>query len=451
MQQFVIEGGTPLSGEIKASGNKNAILKMLPACFLTDEPVTLTNVPEIIDVDVTLDLMRQLGAEIEWIAPNTLKVHAKEIPSGVLNREQAQKIRGSFVFAGPILARCGHVELPAPGGDVIGERRLDTHVKALRKLGAAINFFQGVFTMRVKQLQGADILLQEASVTATENVIMAAVLAKGTTILRNAASEPHVQDLCDMLVKMGAKIDGIGSNRLTIEGVERLEGCQARVGSDFMEVGSYIGAAVMTGGEIRIKHADPQHLDMAALVFERIGVSWNVDGPDIVVPSNQPLKVEPDIGGRIPTIKAQPWPAFPPDLMSIALVVATQSAGAVMFHDWMYESRFFFTDKLVRMGARITLCDPHRVLVQGPTALRGAPYISSPDIRAGMALVLAALAAKGETRISNIGQIDRGYERVEEKLVALGAKIRRVSLDALATAEVQQIQLTDEINGSPQS
>jgi UDP-N-acetylglucosamine 1-carboxyvinyltransferase len=289
--------------------------------------------------------------------------------------------------------------------------------------------------MVAETLRGADILLAEASVTATENTVMAATLARGTTILRNAASEPHVQDLCNMLVGMGAKIDGIGSNRLIIEGVERLHGCEARVGADYMEVGSFIGAAVMTGGEITIREADPHYLDMIALVFERLGVSWETRGADIFVPSHQKLSVVNDLGNRIPTIKAQPWPAFPPDLMSIALTVATQSAGAVLFHDWMYESRFFFTDRLLRMGARITLCDPHRVLVQGPTALHGLSYISSPDIRAGMAMLLAALAAKGETRIANIQQIDRGYEQIEEKLTALGANIVRVNIGELPQAE----------------
>ncbi|GAB4510165.1 MAG: UDP-N-acetylglucosamine 1-carboxyvinyltransferase [Anaerolineae bacterium] len=440
MQQFVIEGGVQLQGVVTPGGNKNAATKMIPACLLTDEPVILHNMPDIVDVQVALDIMRQLGASVEWIAPKTLRIHARDIHSGILDRELAQKTRASFVFAGPMLGRMHHVELPAPGGDVIGERRLDTHVIALRKLGAEIHYNRGLFTMKAAQLTGCDILLQEASVTATENVLMAAVLAKGTTVLRNAASEPHVQDLCHMLVALGAKIVGIGSNRLTIEGVERLHGGEARCGADFMEVGSFIGIAAVTGGEIRIQDADPQHMDMCGIVFERLGVTWQVEGQDIVVPSNQSLTITPDLGGRIPTIKAQPWPAFPPDLMSIALVVATQSAGAVMFHDWMYESRFFFTDKLARMGARITLCDPHRVLVQGPTALQGALYITSPDIRAGMALLLAALAAKGETRIANIRQIDRGYERVEEKLIALGARIRRISMD-VETVEVQQVHL----------
>ena len=445
MQQFLIEGGQPLSGEVIPGGNKNAVIKMLPACLLTDEPVILRNVPAIADVEITVSLLRHLGANVEQIAPKTLRVQAENIRVTALDPGIAQKTRASFVFAGPLLGRCGHVELPAPGGDVIGERRLDTHILALQKLGAQIEFNRGAFTMRAEKLVGSNILLPEASVMATENVIMAAVLAQGTTILRNAASEPHVQDLCNMLVTLGAKIDGIGSNRLEIEGVERLHGGEARVGADFMEVGSYIGAAVVTGGQVRIKDADPQHLEMTALVFDRLGVTWAIEGQDIIVPAQQSLTIKPDIGGRIPLIKAQPWPAFPPDLMSIALVVATQCAGAIIFHDWMYESRFFFADKLVRMGARITLCDPHRVLVQGPTTLQGVPYITSPDIRAGMALVLAALAAQGETRIANIRQIDRGYERVEEKLTALGARIRRVSLDTLETAEFPQSDLETPI------
>jgi UDP-N-acetylglucosamine 1-carboxyvinyltransferase len=426
MQQFVIEGGYPLSGEMTPGGNKNAALKMLPACLLTDEPVILRNVPNIGDVRVTIRVLQGLGAEVEWLDAKTLRVHAHNITSTEIDPALAQKIRASMVFAGPMLARCGKLTLPAPGGDVIGQRRLDTHVIALTKLGAQIDFHDGVFDMQAKQLIGKDILLDEASVTATENALMAAVLAKGTTIIRNAASEPHVQDLCIMLNNLGAQIDGVGSNRLVIQGVEKLHGGEARVGADFMEVGSFIGAAVVTGGSIRIKDADPQHLDMIALVFGRLGVRWDTEGQDIIVPAGQQLTIEPDLGNRIPVIRAQPWPAFPSDLMSIAIVVASQSAGAVLFHEWMYESRFFFTDKLSRMGARITLCDPHRVLVQGPVRLHGTPYISSPDIRAGMALVLAALAAKGETRISNIQQIDRGYERVDEKLSALGAQILRI-------------------------
>ncbi|MBZ0303262.1 MAG: UDP-N-acetylglucosamine 1-carboxyvinyltransferase [Anaerolineae bacterium] len=439
MQQFVIDGGYPLSGEIRASGNKNAALKMLPACLLTTEPVVLHNVPDIGDVRVTIDLMRQLGVEVTWQGPATVRVHAREVRHSALDADLATKIRASVVFAGPLLGRTGLVELPLPGGDSIGERRLDTHLAAFRKLGAQMDFDGRVLRIQADGLTGANILLPEASVTATENALMAAVLAKGTTVVRNAASEPHVQNLCAMLTALGADIEGIGSNQLTIQGVNRLHGGEARIGADFMEVGSFIGAAVVTGGELLIREADPQYLDMIALVFERLGVQWEVRGEDIFVPARQELAIVPDLGGRIPVIKAQPWPGFPPDLMSIALVVATRSAGAVLFHDWMYESRFFFTDNLTRMGARITLCDPHRVLVQGPTVFSGAAHISSPDIRAGMAVLLAALAAKGQTRISNIQQIDRGYERVEEKLIALGAHIERVTVNPAAPPDMLEM------------
>ncbi len=323
-----------------------------------------------------------------------------------------------------LLAQCwpgtAQLELPTPGGDVIGRRRLDTHVLALQKLGADVEY-DTAFHMRANGLHGADILLDEASVTATENTVMAAVLAKGTTIIRNAASEPHVQNLCHMLNGMGAQIEHIGTNCLTIYGVDRLHGGEFRIGADYLEAISFVGAAVVTGGEIRVREADPEHLAMAELVFRKLGVTWQTDGNDILVPRGQSLVVERDLGNQIPAIKAQPWPAFPSDLMSIALVVATQSAGTVLFHEWMYDSRFFFTDKLSSMGARIFLCDPHRAVVHGPTALRAVPSISSPDIRAGMALLLAALCARGTTTIRNIGQIDRGYERVEEKMRNLGA------------------------------
>ncbi len=435
MQQFIIQGGHPLSGEITASGNKNAALKMLPACLLSSEPVTLTNVPDIGDVRVVIELLRQLGAEVDWVGPKQVRVHAHSLKTSVLDPVLATRIRASVVFAGPLLGRLGEVTLPLPGGDSIGERRLDTHALALGKMGAQVNLKNGALHMQCDGLKGANILLSEASVTATENAIMGAVLASGQTVIRNAASEPHVQDLCVMLNTLGAQIQGIGSNQLTIDGVPHLHGGQARVGADFMEVGSFIGAAVATGGELLIREADPHSLDMVALVFDRLGVHWDVRGQDIFVPASQRLTILPDLGGRIPIIKAQPWPGFPPDLMSIALVVATKSAGTVLFHDWMYESRFFFTDKLVRMGARITLCDPHRVLVQGPTTFRNAQNISSPDIRAGMAILLAALSAKGETRIFNIQQIDRGYERVDEKLASIGARIERVEVGSLPVTE----------------
>jgi UDP-N-acetylglucosamine 1-carboxyvinyltransferase len=426
-EQFVIEGNHKLEGAITASGNKNAATKMLPACLLTDEPVILNNVPDIADVDVTINILRSLGVEVEVLGNNRVRVHAKEITNFAPNRELCLQTRASIVFAGPMLARAGNLELSPPGGDVIGRRRLDTHVLALEKLGADITF-NGSFRMNADGLHGADILLDEASVTATENTIMAAVLAKGTTIVRNAASEPHVQNLCHMLNNMGAQIEGIGTNRLTIQGVERLHGGEFRVEADYLEVISLVGAAVITGGEIRIREADPQYLEMAALIFRKLGVLWEVDGSDIVVPRGQPLVIERDLGNQIPEIKAQPWPAFPSDLMSIALTVATQSVGTVLFHEWMYNSRFFFTDKLVNMGARIFLCDPHRAVVHGPTVLRAVPNISSPDIRAGMSLLLAGLCARGTTTIRNIRQIDRGYERVEDKLRSLGAQIRRESV-----------------------
>jgi UDP-N-acetylglucosamine 1-carboxyvinyltransferase len=327
-----------------------------------------------------------------------------------------------------MLARMGQITLPMPGGDVIGGRPLDTHIQALSALGVDISMKQrGMFEMQADGLHGAEyLLLAEASVTATENALMAASLADGRTVIDNAACEPHVVDLCRFLRQMGAQIEGIGSNRLTVEGVERLRGTEYRIGSDFMEVGSFIGAAVVTGGHVHIQEADPQDLGMIKLVYQRLGVRWQEEGNDIIVPPDQELTVQPWLGGRIPIIKPHPWPGFPPDLMSIAVVVATQAQGSVLLHDWMYESRFFFVDQLTFMGARIVLCDPHRVLVQGPSPLVANPHgVPSPDIRAGMAMVLAALCAQGTSVIHNIQQIDRGYERIEKKLQALGAHIER--------------------------
>ncbi|MEJ2151033.1 MAG: UDP-N-acetylglucosamine 1-carboxyvinyltransferase [Chloroflexota bacterium] len=426
MDRFIIQGGVPLKGTITASGNKNAALKLFPACLLTEEPVTLHNVPDIDDVNSMIEIISRLGVEVERVKPNSWRVQAKTITSHVVDRELATRIRASIVLAGPLLARLGQLELPPPGGDVIGKRRVDTHMLALMALGAQFDL-NDTFRLSTKGLQGADILLDEASVTATENAIMAATLAKGTTILRNAASEPHVQDLCNFLNTLGAQIEGIGSNVLTIQGVERLSGGEFSVGADYLEVGSFIGAAAVTGGRVRIQNASPEHLQMIAQVFNRLGVHWESEGNDVIVPEYQPLKVIPDLGDRIPEIKAQPWPAFPSDLMSIALVVATQATGTVLFHEWMYDSRFYFVDKLVYMGARVVLCDPHRCLIQGPSRLQGEiERITSPDIRAGMALLLAALCAEGTTVIRQIGQIDRGYENVDGKLRELGAKIERV-------------------------
>jgi UDP-N-acetylglucosamine 1-carboxyvinyltransferase len=425
MDRFIIQGGVPLNGTITASGNKNAALKLLPACLMTEEPVVLHNVPDISDVRAMMNILRALGATVEEAGPGSWRVHAKELTTHVVDRSLAAQIRASIVLAGPLLARLGRLELPPPGGDIIGRRRVDTHVLALTELGAKFEI-NGAFTFTTDGLRGADILLDEASVTATENAMMAASLAKGTTILRNAASEPHVQDLCNLLNCLGAQIEGIGSNVLTIHGVERLHGGEFTIGADYLEVGSFIGAAAVTRGRVRIKKASPEHLPMIAQVYNRIGVHWEVEGEDIIVPEYQPLKVKQDLGDRIPEIKAQPWPAFPSDLMSIALVVATQAEGTVLFHEWMYDSRFYFVDKLVYMGAQVVLCDPHRCLILGPVKLRGEKErITSPDIRAGMALLLAALCAEGTSIIRNVVQIDRGYENVEGKLKALGAKIER--------------------------
>lgn len=425
MDKFLIKGGYPLAGEVTPSGNKNAALPLLAACLLTDEPVILDNVPLIKDVLTMRDLLQSLGVTITEINPHKWQFVASELFPSELDPEITKKIRASILLAGPLIGRGCDVSLPPPGGDVIGRRRLDSHILALQKLGADFSYDRN-FNFKSKGLTGADILLDEVSVTGTENAIMASVLAKGGTVLRNAASEPHVQELCNLLNKMGANIRNIGSNTLHITGVDSLHGAEVRIGSDYLEVLSFVGAAVVTHGEITIRNADNQYLDMIRLVFERLGVIWEVRGDDIFVPKDQPLVIETDLGDAIPAIKVMPWPAFPTDLMSIALVVATQSRGTILFHDWMYPSRMFFTDKLVGMGAQIVLCDPHRCIVNGPTKLFGEK-MESPDIRAGMALLLAALSADGTSSISNIGQIERGYERVDEKLKALGAHIQRVS------------------------
>ncbi|VAW43246.1 UDP-N-acetylglucosamine 1-carboxyvinyltransferase [hydrothermal vent metagenome] len=430
MEKFVIEGGHPLSGTVRVSGNKNAALKLLPACLLSDQPIELHNIPHIQDVIFTLDLLADLGVSVTNLGGGSWRIHAANINKTELDATLASRIRASFVFSGPMLARMGQVTLPMPGGDVIGGRPLDTHIRALEALGTAVEMKErGLFHMNADPLKGAGyLLLPEASVTATENSVMAAVLAKGETVIDNAACEPHVRDLCRFLNSLGAKIEGIGSNRLAIQGVDRLGGGEFRIGSDFMEVGSFIGAAAVTGSEIRIQDAQPENLGMIRIVYEKLGIHWRDDGNDIVVPANQSMQIQQALGGRVLEIKPMPWPGFPPDLMSIAVVVATQSVGSILLHDWMYESRFFFVDNLTFMGARIVLCDPHRVMILGKSQLTASPHgVPSPDIRAGMAMILAALCAKGVSTIHNIQQIDRGYERIEEKLQGLGAHIRRVS------------------------
>ncbi len=424
MDELVIEGGVPLRGILTPSGNKNAALPALAASLLTDEPVTLHNLPDIQDVHTMLELLANIGVEVERLDTHSWRLHAREIRLPPLAREKFRRIRGSILLAGPLLARLGWVEIPPPGGDVIGRRRVDTHFLAFQELGAEVDV-NDLFRLNSRGLRGADILLDEASVTGTENAVMAAVLAKGTTILRNAASEPHVQDLCHLLNRLGARIEGIGSNILTIHGVDRLSGGEFTIGPDHIEVGSYIALAAMTRGQVRIRNAAPHHLRMIRHVFSRLGVEVQVDGEDVVVPEDQPLEVVPDIGGAIPSIADAPWPAFPADLMSIAIVLATQVKGTVLFHEKMFESRLYFVDKLILMGARIVLCDPHRCVVQGPSRLQG-DILVSPDIRAGMALVGAALCAQGQSIIRNVEQIDRGYERVEEKLRSLGARIERI-------------------------
>ncbi len=430
MEKFIIEGGHQLKGTITVSGNKNAALKLLPACILTDQPITLHNIPNIHDVRSTIAIMEDLGVQMQDLGGGSWHIHAQNINKVKLDPDLASKTRASFVFSGPMLARMGQVTLPLPGGDVIGGRPLDTHIRGLEALGVNVQMkTRGMFEMNADPLTGAGyLLLQEASVTATENTLMAAVLAKGETIIDNAASEPHVRDLCNFLNQLGAQITGIGSSRLIIQGVEKLHGGEFRIGPDFMEVGSFIGAAVVTGGEVRINNAGPKDLMMIRLVYNKLGVDWIEEGEDIIVPANQSLTIQPALGGRIPEIKPMPWPGFPPDLMSILLVMATQAEGSILLHDWMYESRFFFVDNLTFMGARIVLCDPHRVMVLGGNGLHASPHgVPSPDIRAGMALVLAGLCAQGSTIIHNIQQIDRGYENIEFKLKSLGAHIERVA------------------------
>lgn len=424
MEKFVIEGGHPLSGVVAPSGNKNAAFPLMAACLLTDEPITLHNVPAIGDTRIMGELLADVGVSVEKLNPHTWRLHARQVCTCDLNPQLFSKIRGSVTLTGPMLARMGAVYLPRPGGDVIGRRRMDTHFLALNALGADLDI-DGAFRLQGERLRGADILLDEASVTATENAVMAAVLAEGTTVICNAACEPHVQDLCHMLCRFGARIEGIGSNVLTIHGVERLSGGEYTIGPDYMEVGSYIALAAVTGGELLIKDAAPEHLRMVALVFERLGVQFEARGQDVFVSGDQPLEITSDAGEAIPEIKDDTWPGFPTDLMSVAITLASQARGTVLFHERMFEGRLYWVDKLIWMGARIILCDPHRCVVHGPSPLHG-DEVESPDIRAGMALLVAALCAKGQSTIRNIWQIDRGYERVEEKLCSLGARIERV-------------------------
>jgi UDP-N-acetylglucosamine 1-carboxyvinyltransferase len=426
VDSLLIEGGPALSGEVTVAGNKNAALPMLAATMLTDEPVHLQNVPRIRDVITMEAALTDLGSSVTLLPDSAVTYSLRELRSTTPAPEICKNMRASFVLAGPLLARAGRAELRAPGGDKIGRRPVDTHVIALRELGADIDVLPDRYVMSApKGLRGARIFLTEMSVTATENVLMAAVLAKGVTQLHNAASEPHVQDLCRMLIAMGAHIDGVGTNSLTIEGVERLHGCTATVGPDYLEVGSFIALAALTGGTLRIRRARPEEHRMTAVAYGKLGVRWDVDGDDIVVPAGQELVVQEGLHNAVPHIHSAPWPGFPPDLTSIALVLATQARGTTLIHEWMYESRLYWVDRLISMGARVIVCDPHRAMVIGPSKLYGQT-VSSPDIRAGMALLLAALVAEGTSTIHNAQQIDRGYERIDERFRALGARIQRI-------------------------
>ena len=424
MHEYIIEGGFPIKGTITASGNKNSALPCIAATLLTDEVVILKNIPAIEDTGVMFKILEALGAEVKKIDKHTWSVCCANVKETEIPCDMAKKIRASILFAGPLLARLGKVVMMPPGGDVIGRRRLDTHFLALTELGARVDI-DGKFVFIANKLVGEDIFLDETSVTGTENALMAAVLAEGKTIITNAASEPHVQDLCNMLNAMGAKITGIGSNILHIEGVKKLHGCEFTIGPDYMEIGSFIGLAAATKGSIRIEKVNPSDMRPLRIAFSKLGIRWAINGNTLEVPQGQEMRVNTDLGGQIPKIDDSPWPGFPPDLTSIMTVVATQVDGNVLIIEKMFESRMFFVDKLIGMGARITLCDPHRALVSGPSVLHGE-HLVSPDVRAGMAMVIAAMAAQGESRISNVYQIERGYENLVERLQSLGAHIKRV-------------------------
>ncbi|MGH7540747.1 MAG: UDP-N-acetylglucosamine 1-carboxyvinyltransferase [Gemmatimonadota bacterium] len=424
MTYYRIRGPSRLSGTFRPAGNKNAALPILAASLLTEQPVRLENVPAIHDVHTLLELLEGLGVVAEWTGPNELELCARTLEQPELDRQAAGRIRGSVLLAGPMLARFGAVDLPTPGGDFIGRRRLDTHFLAFRALGTEVEVGEE-YRLRASQLTGASIFLDEPSVTGTENAILAAVTASGTTRLRNAAAEPHVQDLCRFLVSLGGRIEGIGTRELRIVGVPSLSGGTFRIGPDHIEIGSVIGLAACTGSTLRIEEVDPEMFDPLRVGFQRLGLEFEWEEGALRVRGDGALEIQPDVGNQIPKIDDGPWPAFPADLISVALVAATQCRGTVLIHEKMFESRMFFVDKVVAMGARVVLCDPHRAVVVGPSPLRGA-RLESPDIRAGMAMLIAALAAEGESRIHNIRQIERGYERIHQRLSALGADLERV-------------------------
>ncbi|MFA7172869.1 MAG: UDP-N-acetylglucosamine 1-carboxyvinyltransferase [Kiritimatiellia bacterium] len=429
MSKFIIKGMKPISGTYKVPGNKNAALPMIAAALLTSEPVILNNLPLIADVRTMLDLLHEMGAEVDIDhAGHSVRIQARNIKSTGLKRDLCGRVRSSILFAGPLLARFGSAKLYPPGGDVIGRRRIDTHLDGFRQMGATIRT-SGAYTFKVdKILTGTRILLDEASVTATENLIMAAVMAEGATPLYNTACEPHVQNLCNMINDMGGKISGIGTNQLTIIGVKKLRGTQQRIGADTITAGSFLAASLVTGGELTLEDIDPADFEVLEKPFKRFGVRWqiNQENRTLRLPPRQKLKTKYDFGDAIPKIEDGPWPMFPSDLMSVLIVLATQTRGTTLFFEKMFESRMYFVDHLIGMGARIVQCDPHRIVVTGPCRLQGS-YVTSPDIRAGMSLLIAALCAKGETQIMNAGSIDRGYESVENELRKLGADIERVT------------------------
>ncbi len=426
--QYIVEGGRKLSGTIRPSGNKNAALPIVAAALISESTVHLDNVPHIRDIETLIELLHSVGAVVEWTGQNSLRIEAHDIVASDLDANLCAKIRASILLAAPLLARCGEIRLPPPGGDVIGRRRLDTHFLALEQLGAKLTPEGGLLKMTVNKFRGADVFLDEPSVTATENALVAAATAQGRTILRNAASEPHVQDLGMFLQAMGAEIHGLGTNSITIEGGRPLGKSEVShtIGPDHIEVGSFIGLAAVTKSELRIQDAGIEHLRSTRMGFERLGIVCEVEGDDLIVPAKQTLRIQSDLGDHVPKLEDQPWPAFPADTMSIAIVTATQCEGMIMMHEKMFESRLFFVDKLIGMGAKIVLCDPHRAIVAGPSKLRGA-VLDSPDIRAGMALLIAALCAEGKSIINNVGQIERGYERIDDRLRALGANVERVA------------------------
>lgn len=435
MNCFEIEGGVRLSGEITPQGAKNEALQVICAVLLTSQKVTITNIPDIVDVNNLIDLLKKMGVKVNRISRSQCEFRADDINLEFLQSKEfkirASSLRGSIMIMGPLLARYGKAYFPKPGGDKIGRRRMDTHFIGFEKLGARFNFdAQDIFyTVEASSMKGAYILLDEASVTGTANIAMAAVLTSGKTTIYNAACEPYVQQLCRMMVSMGAKISGVGSNMLEIEGVDELKGCDHNILPDMIEVGSFIGMAAMTGSEITIKDAGVDHLGIIPMVFQRMGIEMQIKNDDIYIPAQDSYEIDTFIDGSIMTIADAPWPGLTPDLLSVFLVVATQAKGSVLIHQKMFESRLFFVDKLIDMGARIILCDPHRATVIGlnkENRLRAAK-LTSPDIRAGVALLIAALSAKGSSTIQNIEQIDRGYQNIDGRLQMLGAKIKRVN------------------------